>query len=120
MTISGSNVMRNRRKASTVAEVAVVMPLLLVFLFGIIEYGWVFFSIQTAQHAAREAARIGILQTSDMTDVADKVAEKMGNLPYTVEIENVPSQCLVKVKIIMPYEEVSLTDGRNLFLRIRI
>jgi len=100
-----------KRRASTVVEVAVVMPLLLTFLFGIIEYGWVLFAIQTAQHAAQEGARVGCLQTSDTTDISNKIAEKMGNLPYTEEIEDLPAQCLVNVKVIMRYEDISLTGG---------
>ena len=41
----------NRSRAAAIVEFAVVLPLLLTILFGIIEYGWVFMVRQTLQTA---------------------------------------------------------------------
>ena len=67
-------------RAAAVVEFAVVLPLLLTILFGIIEYGWVFMVRQTLQAAAREGARLAVLQTSvqPYTEVISRVNEVMG------------------------------------------
>ena len=59
--VSGRKRVRKARGAAVV-EFAVVLPLLLTILFGIIEYGWVFMVRQTLQTAAREGARVAVLQ----------------------------------------------------------
>ena len=54
----------NRRRAGAIVEFAVILPLLLTILFGIIEFGYVFMVRQSLQHAAREGCRLASLQTS--------------------------------------------------------
>lgn len=49
-----------RRKGQTLAEFAISLPLLLVLLFGIIEFGRMFQAWVTIQNAARTAARYTI------------------------------------------------------------
>ncbi len=49
---------------STVVEFAVILPILLVLVFGIIEYGVVMFNRAVITNAAREAARAGIVLKS--------------------------------------------------------
>jgi hypothetical protein len=46
-----------RRKGQTVAEFALTLPILLILLFGIIEFGRIFQAWVTLQNAARTAAR---------------------------------------------------------------
>lgn len=46
-----------RRKGQTLAEFAITLPILLVLLFGIIEFGRIFQAWVTLQNAARTAAR---------------------------------------------------------------
>ena len=72
---------RNRRGAAIV-EFAVVLPLLLLLLFGIIDFGWVFLVRQTLTNAAREGARVAVLRTSTADDVSDRVREVMNPLGY--------------------------------------
>jgi hypothetical protein len=52
--------MDNQRGTSAV-EFAIVLPLLVVFLFGIIEFGLVFYNKAMVTNASREAARAGIV-----------------------------------------------------------
>lgn len=40
-----------------VVEYALILPVLLLFLFGIVEFGWAVFSYNTVANAAREVAR---------------------------------------------------------------
>jgi hypothetical protein len=49
---------RRRERGANLIEMALVMPFLIVLLFGIIEFGWVFAQDLTIKHGAREGARL--------------------------------------------------------------
>ena len=49
-----------RRRGQTLAEFAISLPILLLLLFGILEFGRLFQSWVTIQNAARTAARYAI------------------------------------------------------------
>ncbi|HXH25853.1 MAG TPA: TadE family protein [Vicinamibacterales bacterium] len=55
---------RTNRGVTTV-EVAIVLPLLLLLVFGIIEFGLAWFDKQSVTQGVREAARQGIVATYD-------------------------------------------------------
>lgn len=50
------------RKGAALVELAIVLPLLLVLIFGIIEFGLLLYNRQIITNASREAARFGIVQ----------------------------------------------------------
>jgi Flp pilus assembly protein TadG len=68
--------MDNQRGTAAI-EFAIVLPLLMVFIFGIIEFGLVFYDKAMVTNASREAARAGIvyrdppLTVSEMQSVVD-------------------------------------------------
>lgn len=104
-----------RERAAAVVEFAVVLPLLLTILFGIIEYGYIFMVRQTLQHAAREGSRIAVLQTSvpPYSAAATRIDEIMGaaNLSgFTRGIAEGANQ-IVTVDVSVPYSQVSLLGG---------
>lgn len=108
---------QSRARAATVVEFAVVLPVLLTILFGIIEYGWVFMVRQTLQNAAREGCRIAVLSTSlePYTNVTDRVAQVMsptGLTSFTVSMTHAsdgdPTE---SVTVRVPYTDVSLMGG---------
>lgn len=55
---------RNERGAALV-EFAIVAPLLILLLFGIIEFGWIFGQFNAVRHGAREAARFAAVDGGD-------------------------------------------------------
>ncbi len=102
-------------KATAVVEMAVVLPILLLILFGIIEYGWTFMVYQTITNAAREGCRVAVLEGSTDEEIETRIAEYMsliGLQDYTVEIqhstEDDPTE-MVTVRV--PYSSVSLLGG---------
>ncbi len=106
-----------RARAAAVVEFAVVLPLLLTILFGIIEYGWVFMVRQTLQTAAREGCRLAVLQTSTdpYTNVSDRISDVMsptGLTSYTVTMTHATSANPIEtIEITIPYNDVSLMGG---------
>jgi Flp pilus assembly protein TadG len=57
----------NRRTAASVVEFAVVAPVLLLFLFGLLEYSRLMFTIQMLNNAAREGARYAVVNVGTVT-----------------------------------------------------
>lgn len=55
-------------------ELAVVLPLLLILIAGIVDFGFLLQSFQVVTNAAREGARIGVLPGYNTADVQGRVA----------------------------------------------
>lgn len=53
-------------KGQSIVEFALVIPLLLIFVMAIIEFGFMFNAYLTISSASREAARLGSLGESDI------------------------------------------------------
>ncbi len=107
---------RNRKRRGTaVVEMAVVLPVLLTILFGIIEFGWTFMVYQSITNAAREACRIAVLEGSTDGDINTRVQKYMtlvGVDNYEVDITHSTSDDPTETIIIrVPYADVSLLGG---------
>ncbi len=96
-------------------ELAVVLPLLLTLVFGIIEFGWVFMVRETLVNSSREGCRVAVLQGSTEQDIRDQVSASMdptGLSNYTIEINRASAGSHNEtVKVLIPYAEVSLLGG---------
>lgn len=108
----------HRSRAGAIVEFAVVLPLLLTILFGIIEYGWIFMVRQTLQHAAREGCRLAVLQTSvePYNNVTTRVSEIMTAAHisgYTLNMAHASEGVsdTETVTVTVPYSSVSLLGG---------
>ncbi|MGL4550337.1 MAG: TadE/TadG family type IV pilus assembly protein [Gemmataceae bacterium] len=68
-----------RRTAAAIVEAAFVLPVCLLFLFGILEYGRFVMTLQVMENAAREGARYAVAHTNDADTAAvqARVDEKM-------------------------------------------
>ncbi len=109
----------HRARAGAVVEFAVVLPVLLTILFGIIEYWWIFIARQTLQEAAREGARLAILQTTvapytEVTQRVDEIlaaAQLSGRNPIVMGHAVEGLSTMESVTVTIPYDEVSLLGG---------
>ena len=105
---------RPRARAAAIVEFAVVSPLLLTILFGIIEYGYVFMVRQTLTNAAREGCRVAVLQTTvaPYTETATRVDDIMattGLSSYTVGMTHwTVGDPTETVTVSIPFADVSL------------
>ena len=74
---------RDQRGAAAV-EMAIVLPILILLIFGIVEFSIVFNRLQGLQAAAREGARVAALPQSTQSDIRAKVTSALsGVLPTT-------------------------------------
>jgi Flp pilus assembly protein TadG len=55
----------NREKGASAVEFALVLPVLMLMLFGIIEFGFIFYDKAVITNASREGARRGIVYRVD-------------------------------------------------------
>jgi Flp pilus assembly pilin Flp len=73
--------MRSRRmqdeKGASAVEFAIIASLLLMILFGTIQFGIIFNRYQGVQAASREAARLGSLQDTTRQAIVDRVADSL-------------------------------------------
>ena len=105
------------RQAAAIVEFAVILPLLLTILFGIIEYGWIFMVRQTLQTAARDGCRLAVLQTTTApyTNVLTRVGEVMsptGLTTYSVSMTHAtPVDPVESITVEVPFADVSLMGG---------
>lgn len=77
--------LRKGERGQALVEMALVLPLLLLLLFGIIEFGRVGHAYLTLNYAAREGARLGITGVNDDL-IWNRVENAAGTL-HTSEIE---------------------------------
>lgn len=71
---------RRQRSGAAAVEFAVVVPVVIVILMAIFEYGRFMFTYTTATNAAREGARYAAVHTSDKTtaEVITQIDNRMG------------------------------------------
>jgi len=102
-------------KGAAVVELAVVLPLLLTLVFGIIEFGWVFMVRETLTNASREGCRVAVLQGSSLMDITTQVNASMtptGLTGWSTQITRSSSgNPNETVKVSIPYARVSLLGG---------
>jgi Flp pilus assembly protein TadG len=115
MQIRRSFSRRNKRKAAVVVETAVVLPLLLTILFGIIEFGWTFMIYQSIVNAAREGCRVAVLEGSTDSEINSRVKQYMdmvGIDTYSVSLTHASSTDPTEtIAVKVPYSSVSLLGG---------
>lgn len=75
-------------RGSTIVEFALVVSLLMLLFFGIVQYGYQFWALQTASATAREAARRLIVGTDEgcTVDIAKEKASGPHVGPGDIEV----------------------------------
>jgi hypothetical protein len=81
---------RNRERGASAVEFAIVLPVLLLILFGIIEFGIILFDKAVITNASREAARERIdFKAPDESVIKAKILENYGSLPITFGADSI-------------------------------
>lgn len=75
-------------------EFALVCPILVLLIGGLMEFGMVFRSLEVVTNAAREGARVAVLPAYGTADVQSRVTQYMNAAgmtgPYAVAVSDVP------------------------------
>jgi Flp pilus assembly protein TadG len=106
---------RDRRRGTAAVEFALVAPLFVLLVFGMIEYGRMVMVQQLLVNAAREGARVGVLDGSSQTSVTTAVNNYLspaGITSATVTVDpSTPSSAAatapVTVTVSVPFNNVS-------------
>ena len=86
----------HREEGQAIVEAALVIPLFILILCGIIDFGWIFFNQLKVNNCSREGARYAIVN-SELADLPSAVISEIrsewgtsdsGTLLATVEIVN--------------------------------
>ena len=78
--------MTNFQRSQALIEFALVSPVLLLLLFGIVDIGRAIFYYDTLNHAAREGARVAVRASNQLptnNDVLTAVTGQMQGVPVT-------------------------------------
>ena len=65
------------RRGGILVEAALILPILLTVIFGLVEYGWMFLKAQQISLATRDGARAGSLSGNTGTNVTTAVNNRM-------------------------------------------
>ena len=74
---------RNGEAGAELIEFALIFPLLLMVMLGIVDFGFLFQRLEVLENAAREGARVAALPGYDTTDVENRVMDyvAVGGVP---------------------------------------
>lgn len=77
---------RNRETGASLVEFAMIMPLLLLLVLGIIEFSFLFGQFNDVRHGAREGARVAAVNTGDNATLHTLTCNAMDlSSPVTVQ-----------------------------------
>jgi hypothetical protein len=105
------------RRASAVVETAVVAPLMITAMFGMLEAGYAFMVKQSVALAAREGARAGAMPGATMDDVRSAVdvamtAPHLSGYTTTSNLSGLSTTDTdISVTVTIPFSRVSFTGN---------
>lgn len=82
-----NKVKRGRDGGANLVEFALLAPLLILLLFGIIEFGWLFSQNNDVKHGAREGARAAAVNAGDNSALHDRVCDSMDLTSSNITVE---------------------------------
>jgi Flp pilus assembly protein TadG len=113
----------SRRRGAAVVEMAIVTPLLIMMLLGVMEFGWVMMVRETLTNATREACRVRVLQGSTDADALARFSTAVAPSGLrdttgllTIAFDTATSTYTVTATV--PRERVSLTGVGGYLQRI--
>lgn len=105
------------RRGTAVVETAVVAPVLILGMLGMMEVGWAFMIRQTVTMASREGARAAALPGGTMSDVntavdAGMAAASLSGYTTTSNLNSLgPTDLNVWVNVSIPLNRVAFTGN---------
>ena len=108
---------RSHRRAGVAVEFALTLPVLLVLLAGVVDFGWFFFVQAAVLNAAKDAARMGVVAEAgeDPGDLAEEVMGDVledaglactGTCTVTGSITVISGYRLLEVEVDRPFDPI--------------
>ena len=98
------------QRGAAMVELAIILPVLVMLVFGIIQFGIAFNRVQGLHAAAREGARVASLPTSTGADVQARINESLAAMNFAANPASIsPSGCAgnngnpIRVTVTAPY-----------------
>jgi hypothetical protein len=85
-----------RQRGAVSVEFVFILPILLLLIFGIIQFAYYFFQVQQGAFAAREAARQAAVGTLSCSQLIDFVVDRVGT-PTPVVVSVTPDTTPIDV-----------------------
>ncbi len=83
----------HRERGQALVETAITLPLLLLLLMGIMEFGWYFYNQMSVENGSREGVRYAIVNadsatlTADVTALVEDIVISPGDMTVSVTKE---------------------------------
>ena len=90
---------RHRQRGQSLVEVALVLPILVLILLGVFDFGRSVLAFNTVANAAREAVRVAIVDQKPSVIEAEGKQAAIGLPPAAVDVAFSITDCPVEVKI---------------------
>ena len=100
---------RRRERGQELVEFALILPLLLLLMVGIFEFGYVVFAYNTLSNAVREGARFGSVQPADETGILERAQRLTIGLDSTKLTWDVDDSVSGRVSVSVEYEHTLFT-----------
>lgn len=125
-------IQRRERRGAAVVEMAMVLPIFVMVVLGIVEFGRAMMVGQMVTNAAREATRLSIVDGSSNSSVStwvesflnDSLGVSASDVTVTItvdpapgnddpldKIEDAQTRDLVTIKVEVPFDKVSYIPG---------
>jgi Flp pilus assembly protein TadG len=75
-----TSVENRRERGAALVETALLLPLLILLVFGIVEASWAFSQQNDVRYGAREGARLAAQNFGDVQDIAEEVCARMDTI----------------------------------------
>lgn len=79
-----------REEGAALVEFALIAPLLILLVLGIVEFGWLFGQYNDVRHGAREGARLAAVDGGSAEQIRDRICSAMDGLDAgmdSIEVE---------------------------------
>ena len=79
-TVAAHQQQRERSRGQALVEFAIILPVFFLVVAGMFDFGLGIYSDLTLVNAAREGARLGVIDPGNTSAIEDRVREMAGNL----------------------------------------
>ncbi len=69
---------RDRDRGAAMVEFAIILPLFILLIFGTMETGWFFAQVVEGRNAAREGARLAVVDFGTASQIATETCDRAG------------------------------------------